>query len=66
MNSHQSHRSHVLACLIVVGCLYVTARVAGWTGPGSRLELDRSILVPGIVVVTGWGLLRLARRKSCD
>lgn len=66
MNSHRSHRSHVIACLIVVGSLYVVARVAGWTGPTPHLELDRSVLIPGIVVITGWGLLRLTRRSSCD
>lgn len=59
-------RSHVLACLALVAGLYVLGRLGGWTGPNSHVTFDNRVLIPGIVVITMWGIGRMLRRGSCD
>ncbi|MCC6970885.1 MAG: hypothetical protein IT434_11770 [Phycisphaerales bacterium] len=48
--------------LIVIGAMYLLARAGGWTGPRRSVELDTSLLYPGIALISLWGFTRLARK----
>lgn len=66
MKPCSSIKSHVFASLALVVGVYGLARALGWTGARAHVTFDNRLLVPGIVVVTLWGIGRLARRNSCD
>lgn len=53
-------RRALLALLMIAG-IYLVARTSGWTGPGARAEFEPILLYPGVVIITLWGLVRLAR-----
>ncbi len=66
MTRPSNTRSHVFACLALVAGLYFLARLGGWTGSNSQVTFDNRVLIPGIVVITLWGIGRMLRRGSCD
>lgn len=57
-------RAYALRCVLLVGAMYMLARLAGWTGPGNGPPLVPELLWPGIGLITLWGLWRLLGRLS--
>ena len=57
-------KQHLLQSVLLIGGVYVLARVLQWTGPGAHVEFIPELLWPGIVLISFWGLWRLAGKGS--
>ncbi len=55
-------RAHIVRCVVLVVAVYLAARHFGWVGPDAHVKVDPAIATPAIVVVTAWGLFRIATR----
>jgi hypothetical protein len=52
-------KKRALIALAIIGGLYVLSRQMHWTGPRANVEFVPELLVPGVVLITLWGMWRL-------
>lgn len=56
----RSSFARIIAAILVIAGAYVLARTTGWTGPMANVLLVDGIMLPAVILVTAWGLYRLA------
>jgi len=52
--------ARIITAILVLAAVYVLARTTGWTGSHAHLPLDDNIMWPAVILITAWGLYRLA------
>lgn len=57
-------RAHLLNCVLLLLALWMVARVSGWLGPSSELRVVPELFYPAVLLITAWGIARLARRRA--
>ena len=62
MDSNTNDR--LIKAALLVAAIYVFARVAGITGPGSHIQFDDRVMTIGIIAISIWGLMRLLRART--